>query len=272
MIASRLLSTSVSDTSPGPLPFFRDTETMIRNSTFVFVLLTLSPVAAVAQQTSDDATEGPWSGSAEVSLVATSGNSDTRTLGLGGEVGYAPGGWSWLARLSYVESESDDLLKARSQSVVADASRAFSSLFEVYGQGGYLQDRFAGIERRLTVEGGLAYRVGVQAPHALRFRGGFGFTRETRSAGRDLLLPTANLSARYRWTITRTSSLTSEATIVADLNSGDDRRLTNELAAAAALSTRLSLKVSHKLSYLNAPVPGFEKTDTILSTALVANF
>ena len=66
--------------------------------------------------------------------------------------------------------------------------------------------------------------------------------------------------------------MTEEAAFVADLNTGDDWRFTNELAATAALSTRLSLKVSHKLSYLNEPVPGFRKTDTILSAALVANF
>ena len=53
--------------------------------------------------------------------------------------------------------------------------------------------------------------------------------------------------------------MTEEAAFVADLNTGDDWRFTNELAATAALSTRLSLKVSHKLSYLNEPVPGSVK-------------
>ena len=59
---------------------------------------------------------------------------------------------------------------------------------------------------------------------------------------------------------------------MADLNTGDDWRFSNEIAATAALSSRLSLKVSHKLSYLNEPVPGFRKTDAILSAALVASF
>ena len=69
-----------------------------------------------------------------------------------------------------------------------------------------------------------------------------------------------------------TSALREEAAVVAGLNSGDDWRFTNEVAVTAALSTRLSLKVSHKLSYLNRPVPGFRKTDAILSAAMVANF
>ena len=237
-----------------------------------FVLLTLGPATAVAQQTSDDPVERPWSGTAEVSLIATSGNSDTRTFGLGTEVTYDPGSWRWLARISYIETEADDQLKARSQSVLVEISRALSERLEAYGRGGYLRDLFAGLERRLTTEGGLGYTVVAADPQSLQLLAGVGFTREQRVVGDDLSLGTANVTGRYRWAISETSALTEEATFVADLNTGDDWRFTNEVAATAALSTRLSLKVSHKLSYLAKPVPGFRKTDTILSAAMVANF
>ena len=70
---------------------------MIRFCRFVFVLMILGPIDAVAQPASDDPVEGPWSGTAEVSLIATSGNSDTHTFGLGAEVTYDPGAWRWLA-------------------------------------------------------------------------------------------------------------------------------------------------------------------------------
>ena len=83
---------------------------------------------------------------------------------------------------------------------------------------------------------------------------------------------TANATGRYSWAISEMGALTEEATFVADLNTGDDWRFTNEVAATAALSTRLSLRVSHKLSHLNRPVPGFRKTDTILAAAIVAHF
>ena len=39
-----------------------------------------------------------------------------------------------------------------------------------------------------------------------------------------------------------------------------------------AINKILSLKASHTLAYLNEPVPGFGKTDTITSIALVAKF
>ena len=245
---------------------------MIRFCRFVFVLMILGPIDAVAQPPSDDPVEGPWSGTAEVSLIATSGNSDTRTFGLGAEVTYDPGAWRWLGRISYVETDADDQLKARSESALVEMSRPLAERLEAYTRGGYLRDLFAGIERRLTTEGGLAYMVIATDPQSLQLLAGFGFTRELRVVGDALSLGTANATGRYRWAVSETSALTEEASFVADLNTGDNWRFTNEVAITAAVGARLSLKVSHKLSHLNRPVPGFRKTDTILAAAMVANF
>ena len=233
---------------------------MIRFCRFVFVLVILGPATAVAQPPSDDPVEGPWSGTAEVSLIATSGNSDTRTFALGAEVTYDPGAWRWLGRISYLETDADDQLKARSESALVEMSRPLAERLEAYARGGYLRDLFAGIERRLTTEGGLAYMVIATDPQSLQLLAGFGFTREQRMVGDALSLGTANATGRYRWAF------------VADLNTGDNWRFTNEVAITAAVGARLSLKVSHKLSHLNRPVPGFRKTDTILAAAMVANF
>ena len=246
--------------------------TMIRFCWFVLVLMILGPATAVAQPPSDDPVEGPWSGTAEVSLIATSGNSDTRTFGLGTEVTYDPGAWRWLGRISYVETEADDQLNARSQSALVETSRPLSERLDAYARGGYLRNLFAGVERRLTTEGGLAYAVIATDPQSLQLLAGFGFTREQRMVGDALSLGTANVTGRYRWAVSETSALTEEASFVADLNTGDNWRFTNEVAITAAVGARLSLKVSHKLSHLNRPVPGFRKTDTILAAAMVANF
>ena len=232
------------------------------------VLLALCAAPGAAQ---DDAPKGPWSGTAEVSAVATSGNSDTRTFGLGAELIYDPGGWMWLGRAAYVETAADDEVKARSQSGQIEVSRDFSGRLELYGRGGYVRDLFAGIERRLTSEGGLAYHLLGGEPHSLQLLGGGGFTRETRLVGDDLSLGTANATGRYNWALSDTSALTEEAAFVADLTTGVNWRFSNEIAATAALSTRLSLRASHKLSYLNEPVPGFRTTDTVLAVALVVN-
>lgn len=244
---------------------------MIRRQIFALACFSLIPMASLAQEA--DPEEPPrWSGTAEVSAVATSGNADTRTLGLGGEVVFDPGTWKWLGRVAHVETEADDVLRARSQTALLEVSRAVSERLDVYGRGGYLRDLFAGIERRLTTEAGLAYQVIANGEHTFEVLGGAGFTKEQRSIGEDLSLATANGTGRYEWALTDTSALTEEAAFVAALNSGDDWRFTNEIAATAALSSLLSLKLSQKLRYLNRPVLGFQKTDTVFAAALVANF
>ena len=119
-----------------------------RTSALAFTTMLFASGGAMAQP-AEDSDDGPWSGTAEVSLLATSGNSDTRTFGLGGEVTYDPGTWKWLGRVSYVESEADDQLRARSQGALFEVSRHISERLDVYGRGGYLRDLFAGIRRRL---------------------------------------------------------------------------------------------------------------------------
>ena len=44
------------------------------------------------------------------------------------------------------------------------------------------------------------------------------------------------------------------------------------MAVSASLNRALSLKLSYQVKHLNRPVPGFEKTDTIASAAIVAKF
>ena len=124
----------------------------------------------------------------------------------------------------------------------------------------------------MTTEGGLAWEAIAGAPHSLQILGGGGVTREIRLVGDDLTIGTANATGRYVLTLSDTSKITEEASFVGALNPGENWRIANEVAATATLTRLFSLKVSHKRSYLNAPVAGFKRTDTISSAALVATF
>jgi hypothetical protein len=56
------------------------------------------------------------------------------------------------------------------------------------------------------------------------------------------------------------------------LSHRDDWRFDNTAALTAKLNAKLSLKLSHVTHVVNLPTPGFKKTDTIASAALVAKF
>ena len=56
------------------------------------------------------------------------------------------------------------------------------------------------------------------------------------------------------------------------LDEGDQWRLDNAVAVVTKINSIFSLKVSNVIRYANAPVAGFESTDTVTSVALVAKF
>ena len=72
--------------------------------------------------------------------------------------------------------------------------------------------------------------------------------------------------------MSETAEITEDIRYEQSLEDGDQWRLDNTLALVAKINTIFSLKVSNVIRYANAPVEGFETTDTITSVALVAKF
>ena len=68
------------------------------------------------------------------------------------------------------------------------------------------------------------------------------------------------------------ADITDNARFTSSLSDGDDWRFNNILAVNAKLVSILSLKASNVVRYVNAPVIGFDSTDTITSIAIVAKF
>jgi putative salt-induced outer membrane protein len=213
-----------------------------------------------------------WSGKAEVSFVSTSGNSDTQTLGAGAEVEYQPGIWSGKARLDYIESEANGTTNARSLAALLRGARKLTGRLEAYAQGNYLKNTFAGIERRLSGEAGLAYGLLPPGAHALKAQAGLGYTSEHRVAASDRSFASASAGLLYKWTFSKTADFSNEATYTQDLKESSDWRFGDTAAVSAGFSTIFSLKLSWTLTTANDPPPGFKKTDTITKAALVAKF
>ena len=216
-------------------------------------------------------------GSAELSFVSTTGNTDTQTLGLGGLIECKPNKWTYTAKGAFIRSEADDIETAKSLDTLFRAARDLTPRLKAYGQFIYFQNEFAGIDNRYAVEGGLAYMLFVHPKHTLEIDGGIGYTKEDRiellSIGdEDLSFATARTGAIYRWKISETAEFGEDAGFTFNLNDGEDWRFANIAYIAAKLNTILSLKFSYAVAYLNNPVPGFGKTDTITSAAVVAKF
>jgi putative salt-induced outer membrane protein YdiY len=113
----------------------------------------------------------------------------------------------------------------------------------------------------------------VQAgAHTLFADGGLGYLREHRTIGPALSTPIATAGTRYKLKFSGTSDLTDDLATMFDLDKNGTWRLTHMIALTARIASVFSLKVSNQLRFVAKPVPGFERTDTITSAALVVGF
>lgn len=213
-----------------------------------------------------------WERSAELSMVATGGNTDTQTIGAGMAIIWRPGVWTTRSRASFVRSVTDDELTAESLVAEIRQSRSLTPRSDVFARGEYLVDRFAGISDRTTVEGGFGWLLLQRPAHTVKIDGGGGVTHESRLSGENQTFASATITSLYKWQLSEATTLNEHATITTDVAELGNWRLQNGLNLAHNLTRLLAIRFSHELKHVNRPVPGFRKTDTVISAALVTKF
>jgi putative salt-induced outer membrane protein YdiY len=211
-------------------------------------------------------------GAGELSFVTTSGNTSTDTLGLAGGFIYRPLPWVLDTKLAFVRTEADSVENARSITAAVRLARDLSPRTAIFVQYDLLNSPFSGISQRHTVIVGGSYKVVATARNTLRVDGGLGYASETPVGLARTGTGTVLLGGGYQVKLSATSDITEEARWVESLSQGDDWRFDNTAALTAKITSRFSLKVSHITHVVNLPTPGFKKTDTIASAALVAKF
>ena len=171
-----------------------------------------------------------------------------------------------------MQGKTDGATTARTIAAELRGGRHFTPRFELFAQGDYFKNEFAGIDRRISGVGGAAYSA-VQTPaQELELQAGVGYTKETRVNGGDRSFATGLAGFLYKIKLSSTTDLSDEFSYVESFKDSSDWRIANAFSVSVAINKVFSLKASHTLAYLNEPVPGFGKTDTITSVALVAKF
>ena len=244
------------------------------------VFLSLAPsgslsLSALAQPCPCPIPAGPppiWSGSAEVSFLSTSGNTSTSSFGGAVEVDYKPAPWAVIFKASYLHAETNNVATAEQFATTLKGIRDLTPRIDVYVGGGYLRNRFSGIDALYTGDGGAGYKILTGPTHLLRVELGFGYTHKEQAVGGNLDYAVLRSGLGYAWNFSKTASFTEDATYSLDLSDSANWTFLNKAAIAAALTSTFSLKASWTLLYSNEPVPTFKKTDTTTAFALVAKF
>jgi putative salt-induced outer membrane protein len=278
----------------------------MRRSRLTLPVLTLA-LGTFAAAAADEPPKRPWSDQAEVGIVATTGNSQGTNVSLSNKFKYA---WS-NAELSVdaaalrAESTTRTLSNSDGTARATDTSRVTAENYFLaakyrmtiserlywFAATSWYRNLFAGLNSRTNLGGGVGYTFLKGPRHILKAEGGAEYTREVPLEGFD----THNFAGvhgflGYEFKLSEKAKLTEDLNVFENVQETGDWRGSSVTAVTASLTTRLALKVSYSVLYANRPqeslVPPdpaapigtpdavfrFDKTDTMLTAALVINF
>jgi len=239
-------------------------------------LLALALVSAVPKLAAAQAAPPPppprVEGTAEAAFVGTTGNASTSTFGLSGDVTHRPDSWSIKNMAGFVRNRAEGTTTAEVFLYGLRVEKSHSARLSSFGEYGYFRDEFAGVSHRNALAGGVSVKLLTGPVHLLSADGAVGYLDEKRLAGANVSSATYGGSLAYKWKISSTAEFTDEVRLTGLFDRAEDWRLGHVATVTTKLTDGISLKVSHTIRYAHFPVPGFKKTDTGTSIALVARF
>lgn len=212
----------------------------------------------------------PWSGDVAAGFLATSGNSETRSLNGKLAIGYAQERWKNAFLATALSSSDNDSTTAERYTVGNKLDYNFTEHDYLFGALEWEKDLFGGVRERTSETVGYGRRVLTGPVHALDLEVGAG-ARQTKAAvtgerEEDLI---GRAAGKYVWTISDTSSFSQTLKV----ESGDSNTFTEsvselKLAIVGNLHALLSYTIRN-----NSDVPaGTEKTDTFTAVNLAYSF
>lgn len=236
--------------------------------------------ASIAQAQDEAAAAAPapqaeakdYEGTAEISSIVTNGNTQNQTTGLAADLTYKPDPWLVNFKSKYLTTISQQIQTQESFEVAGRAGRKLSDVFDLFAEHGYLKNRFAGLENRHISSVGVGYLILKTDKHNFKTELLVGYTDEERTDGTHPAFMSGGGAILYKWKITPTSDFSHETKYQPNFQTSDDWRLVSETALSAAISSRLSSKISWKYEHVNLPPAGKVKGDTTTTVSLLTKF
>ena len=253
----------------------RKTEKPMRH---ILLLSTILLVFTVALGNAEDqgAEDKPFTNETSVSLVNTTGNTDTMSLAGKNEMKYRfneKWSGSWVAGAIYNETDGKKETERYYTDLRADYS--VDDRWYAYALGSWLRDTFAGFDHRVGIGPGLGYRFLTGPAHFLSFEGGLNYTYEDYTdpqEDHDQFIE-SRLYTKYEWAFTEKTKFSQGVEYLQSLKETDTWKLNAETALTTSLTDILALKISYSVLYNNDPKPSdLKKTDTIFATSMVISF
>ncbi len=214
--------------------------------------------------------EGRWEGEAGLSFLATSGNTETETLGLDFQLASTPEPWGVELVAQLQRAEEDSVQTAERYYLSARLKRSLGERWDFFlGLSGE-QDEFAGLDLRTLVETGFVYTVPTKETHALSIDLGATWTDEDRVPPEpDTDHIGAILGLAYEWKISETATFSERLATFPNFDDSDDWRFESTTALTASINARFAIQVAYELRFRNRPIGERDDTDATTKISLV---
>lgn len=209
--------------------------------------------------------ESPWSGTATLGYLATSGNSENSNLNTGFEINYTPNQWAHQVEARAIYATESNTTSAEAYRLGWKSERNLTDQDFLFGRLNWRKDRFSTYESQFSQTVGYGRRLLEQEKHILNIELGVGARQSDLIDGSTTSETILRGGLHYQWTLSETASFTQDLAVEAgDLNT----YLESITALSARLVGRLALVASYTVKHNSDVLPVTEKTDTFTALSL----
>lgn len=239
--------------------------------TIARVLALSLSLGVIAGPAAAQAPEPPplWETQAGASFVGASGNSETSTVGADFRALRHWPGWQVESDATAVRTTDRGTQTGERYLASLRGRWRLNDLLSFTGAERAERDRFAGIDFRNVLDGGLSWALVRMAHWTLDGVTSLAWLHEQRTLGNNTDNPNAIYQALSRIPFGAAADTTQRFTLYQDFGDASAYRTEAEVTAQAAMNSRLVLKLGYLMRFSNDPVPGFLKTDNTASASVV---
>jgi len=209
--------------------------------------------------------EEGFSGRIGLGYLATSGNSETKSLNANFDLWWNYGSWSHSLSGLVIKSSTSNVTTAEAHSLAGQSNYAVNETDYIFGLIAMDKDEFSTYEQQIRETIGYGRRFIEGEKHILNGEASIGARQADLRDGMSQDEGILRLSGDYRWIISETSEFTQTLAIERGSNN-------THLEAASALSANvrenLALVISYTIKNNSDVLPGTEKTDTFTAISL----
>lgn len=226
-----------------------------------------------------------WTGKGQAGYTSSQGNSESKAANVALDAAIVDGPWQQSVHLAGLYGQSAGIVAAERWEVAGQTNYDLTSQLYTFGGLRYQHDMFSGFEYQASVTAGMGYKFFNSDATKLDVQVGAGYKTfrpeilidDPDGSGRVIardVQPTESgaigtLGVNYAQVLTKTTTLTDKMLVE---SGSDDTLITNTLAIAVKVSTKLALSVGYNVQDNTSPPVGAKHVDTLETLNLVYAF